>query len=323
MKRLTALLVPGIIMLLFVACKSKRVDQETHGAGVEITATHNPETGEHLFNLSADSIASGWTTFRFTNASPDDHFAVLWKFPEDKGEYSDPVTFEKWKSNVTVPFQEAMDNIIDPEIEGEAAFAPFGNMPDWYQDVEAFGGPGLTTAGRTSETTVNLVPGRYAIECYVKNEDEEFHSYLGMVEMITVTEESNGASEPEADLEITVSSTRGIEINDNVTPGLQTVAIHFEDQKVYEHMIGHDLHLVRLDGEDIQTVAQWMNWMVPGALVSPAPGTFLGGSQTMKAGDTAYFSIDLEPGEYAWISEVPAENEMWSTFSVNSLSVNK
>lgn len=316
MKRLTALLIPVIISItLFIACEN---DKRTEDAVVEITATHNTETGEHLFNLSADNIESGWTTFRFTNASPDDHFAVLWKFPKDEGQYTDPITLETWESNVTVPFQEAMNNIIDPDIEGEAALAPFGNLPDWFQDVEAVGGPGLTTAGRTSETTVNLEPGRYAIECYLKNEDEEFHSYLGMLEMITVTEETNGAQEPEADLEITLSSTRGIEISDNVTPGPHTVAIHFEDQKVYEHMIGHDLQLVRLDGEEIQTVAQWMNWMIPGSLVSPAPGTFMGGSKTMEAGGVAYLTIDLEPGEYAWISEVPAENEMWNTFTVSS-----
>jgi len=44
---------------------------------------------------------------------------------------------------------------------------------------------------------------------------------------------------------------------------------------------------------------------------------FLGGTQTLAAGRTAYFTVELEAGNYAWISEVPVENEMWKTFEVS------
>lgn len=283
---------------------------------LEITGIHDPETGGHLFELSADEIDSGWTTFRFRNASPDDHFVLLMRLPEDEGQYEDPVTFETWHSQVTVPFQETMYNIVDPEVEGDEAFAPFANLPDWFGDVVSKGGPGFTAPGRTVETTVHLEPGHYIVECYVKDENEDFHSYRGMLEQLTVRETASEAPEPRADVEIRLSSD-GIETDGPPAPGSHTVAVHFEDQTTYEHMLGHDVHLVRLNGTDIETVARWMNWMVPGELVSPAPGTFLGGTQTMAAGRTAYFTVDLEPGEYAWISEVPAENEMWETFTVS------
>ena len=38
-------------------------------------------------------------------------------------------------------------------------------------------------------------------------------------------------------------------------------------------------------------------------LRAPAPATFVGGVQEMPEGRTAYFTIDLEAGRYAWISE--------------------
>jgi hypothetical protein len=30
----------------------------------------------------------------------------------------------------------------------------------------------------------------------------------------------------------------------------------------------------------------------------------------MSVGSTAYFTVDLKPGRYAWISEVPAEKRL-------------
>ena len=323
MKQIICLLLTFILSIsIIISCRNEESKSDTTASiksvVFEIMAIHDPETGKHLFNLSEDTVSSGWTTFRFTNASPDDHFAVLWKLPVDKGEYTDPITFDTWQSRVTIPFQKVMDNIVNPDIEGDAVFAPFGNIPDWYPDTEGYGGPGFTSAGHTSETTVNLVPGRYVMECYVKNASEEFHSYLGMMEMITVIDKPNNAEVPVGDLELTLSSSGGIFADDRIAPGQYSVSVYFEDQDVYEHMIGHDVHLVRLDGEEIQTVAEWMNWMIPGALVSPSPGTFLGGTQTMKKGDTAYVTIKLQPGTYAWISEVPAKNEMWKVFTVTT-----
>jgi hypothetical protein len=84
------------------------------------------------------------------------------------------------------------------------------------------------------------------------------------------------------------------------------VQVVFEDQKTHENFAGHDLHLVRLEqGTDLATLSAWMDWTQPGGLETPAPALFLGGSNEMPAGQTAYLNISLDPGRYAWISEVP------------------
>ncbi|MDH3285831.1 MAG: hypothetical protein OEQ13_13950, partial [Acidobacteriota bacterium] len=178
--------------------------------------------------------------------------------------------------------------------------------------------------GRTAETTVHLEPGVYLLECYVKT-GGVFHSYssspssYGMVHELVVTDEASTAPEPSATLEITLSGERGIEVEGELVPGAHTVAVRFEDQKVHENFVGHDVHLVRLEEDsDLEELAAWMDWTRPNDLETPAPAEFLGGTHEMPPGGTAYFNVRLEPGRYAWIAEVtsPLEKGMLKTFTV-------
>jgi hypothetical protein len=61
-----------------------------------------------------------------------------------------------------------------------------------------------------------------------------------------------------------------------------------------------------------------MDWRQPGGLQTPAPARFVGGLQEMPAGSTGYFTVELEPGRYAWIAEVaePQNKGMLLTFTV-------
>ena len=63
-----------------------------------------------------------------------------------------------------------------------------------------------------------------------------------------------------------------------------------------------------------------MNWADPKGLITPSPEgfTFLGGVNDMPAGNTGYFEVNLKPGNYAFISEVPnaLSKNMLKTFVV-------
>lgn len=249
-----------------------------------------------------DSIPSGWSTFRFTNESEMIHFAILERLPEG-------ITIQDQQEQVAPVFQEGM-RLLDAG-QADSALAAFGTLPEWFGRVVLAGGPGLTSPGQTSQATVFLEPGTYLIECYVKTAGV-FHSYnpnppaYGMVRQFTVTSTASGEPEPSASIHITLSSERGIEVAGEPQIGLQTVAVHFEDQKVHENFVGHDLQLVRLSaGTDLPVLAAWMDWTRPGGLQTPAPAQFLGGVNEMPTGATAYVTVDLMPGRYAWISEVP------------------
>jgi hypothetical protein len=260
-------------------------------------------------------IPSGWTTFRFNNRSGVTHFFLVERLPEGK-------TVEDSRAEVVPVFQAAMDLIVagDPG----AGFAEFANLPDWFPGIVFGGGPGLTAPGRTAETTLFLEPGTYAIECYVKTADGTFHSSLGMIEGLTVTEASSGGSEPKPTLDVTIANG-GIEIEGTLRPGMHTIAVHFAEQMAHEHLLGHDVHLARIDdGTDMDALAAWMDWTSPGGLASPAPAEFLGGTQEMAAGQTVYVAALLTPGQYALIAEVPnpAGKNMLKTFTVPSAAGN-
>ncbi|MEF8813671.1 MAG: hypothetical protein V5A55_07615 [Halovenus sp.] len=287
---------------------------------VEIVARHDHEaegTGEHRFELSTSETAAGWTTLEFDNRTEHTHFAYLQKIPQpaiDAAESKDRDLLDYWVEKVTDPFQVFMDWILG-KVESPAAF------PTWFGQIEPSGGVGLTTGHTTARTTVNLDPGQYQVECYVKNDSNEFHSYLGMVDLLTVTEERSGVEEPEATLDLSLSTTDGITADDEVRPGQHTVAVQFKDQEKYGHLLGHDVHLVRLDdGTNVDDVNNWMDWTnrfgtTGNQLVADGsePGTFLGGVQDiwpfLEGGsdlpETGYCHVNLKPGDYAWVAEVP------------------
>lgn len=244
------------------------------------------------------------------------HFALFARYPEGRG-------VEDHQEVVAPVFQEGMD--LRNAGQADAAMAAFGKIPEWFGEIVYFGGPGFVSPGRTTEVTANLQPGTYVIECYVKT-GGIFHSYnpspgeYGMVHEITVRDESNGLTAPEADIEMTLSSDRGIEAVEDVAAGRHTVAIHFEDQGPHENFVSHDVQLVRLkNDQDLDALAMWMDWTQATGLETPAPFEFVGGTNEMPAGETAYLAIDVEPGRYAWIAEVPnaADKDMLRTFSVS------
>ena len=266
-----------------------------------------------------DEISSGWTTFRLKNESEMIHFAVVQRLPEGIG-------IREQQEFVAPVFQQGMDLLNSGQTD--AAMAKFGELPEWFEQIVFVGGPGLISAGKTAQTSLFLEPGTYLMECYVKT-GGIFHSFnpspsaYGMVHEFTVTNDSSSAAAPNPTLEITISSERGIEIMGDVVPGEHTVAVRFEDQIVHENFLGHDVHLTRLhDDTDIQELAAWMDWSQPLGLQTPSPFEFLGGTHEMPAGSTAYFTVNLEPGRYAWISEVtsPDTKGMLKTFTVEAKS---
>lgn len=339
MRKLMSLMIAGTFALTMGACDEPVTTADVSaarggqpgppGSVVEATAVH--EGGEFLFELSDDEIPSGWTTFEFDNRTNHVHLIFVNRLSEAALEALETeegdVSREAYMDAISLPFQEAWDPYFAREIDVGTFFGDLiAALPTWFfSEVRVSGGAGLTGARETSRTTLDLEPGTYFIECYVLGDDGVFHSTLGMVEQLEVTGASSGAPEPRPTLNVTVS-TDGIDFEDaqgrsGIRPGNHTVGITFEDNTVYGHGLGHDVHLVRLDdGTTVEEVNGWMDYLDVGAdgfyadngaLTStasdPAPQTFLGGVQDIQPPlpETAYFHVQLKPGDYAWVAEVP------------------
>ena len=339
---------------------------------VEIEAGHKHDSDDPKWWLDIDKqeISGGWTTLKFDNQTDHVHFGYMVKVseaalsaddtfnkplvdfgpdPGDRGRWG-----EKWRNAVNIPFQDAWD----PYYAGKTDVGGFvggllDGVADWFFApgfAEAVGGPGFTGGGVTSKTTQYLDEGVYILECYVLDDEGRFHSPFGMVNHIKVTDEVGKATEPSADIGVSIDND-GIEFGkENLKPGRYTVEITFKDNKLYDNFLGHDVQLLRNDDVEEGVLDYWMNYLDPdedgfysdpegdgprdpGALVSthhdPGPETFLGGVQDVYAGEadgfvedeypvTAYIDVTLTPGEYAWVAEVadPEEKDMLVEFTV-------
>lgn len=286
-----------LLSIIFISCS-----KEPASNVVDVTAK------DYYFYVS-DSIPSGWTTFNFKNEGHATHFFFLTLLP-------DSISFQRYHNEVMPPFVTAMDTLKAGASKAEAGALIGSLLPQWYASARVMGGAGLTAPGKTSQTTLKLEPGTYSMECYVKTEDGKFHSELGMIRPLTVTNEISKIKEPgNTDIEITLTNDK-IESKGNISGGKHVVAVHFKEQP--EFGLGNDVHLVRISGDtNMEKLKQWMDWMNINGLRSPAPAEFLGGTQEMSPGYTSYFTVELEPGNYAWISEPSAERGMIKEFSID------
>ena len=307
--KLYALLIISMSLLLACNKQAKEVDKVKEKANSQAIITI--VTNNMDFQME-DSIQAGWTTFIYHNKSEETHFFLIDKYPEGK-------TIEDMQKEVGPVFEKGMDLIN--EGKQQEGFDAFNELPKWFYEVVFVGGSGLLSPKQSSITTLQLEPGNYIIECYVKMPNGKFHSSMGMVKPLVVTKKVNKNSVPIESVRINLSSSNGIILQDTIKSGKQVFMIEFEDQKVYENFVGHDINLVKIsDQADIDQFEAWMNWADPKGLVTPAPlgFTFLGGVNDLPAGSKGYFEVDLSPGNYALISEVPSarEKNLLMTFTI-------
>ena len=312
----------AILLVFLGSCEKEEISNAQNLSAkdistAELRANFNKINSVHISSnrMSFEApteISSGWTTFNYQNNTNSPHFFTLERLPEGQNA-------NNWANELLPPFQDAMDAIILGDYP--TAFKAFRRFPEWSASIEFKGGPGIINPGMMATTTVNLSPGTYIIECYIKTPSGKFHASLGMFRQIIVTENDNGSEEPTEDFNVNISSTEGIKIMDKIKPGNRRIAVNFLDQTVYANFLGHDVHLIRLEkGADLEELNNCMNWFDPHGLMTPPPAnfTFLGGTQEMPAGSTAYFSVLLKPGNYALIAEVPdpMSKGMLVTFSI-------
>jgi hypothetical protein len=256
-----------------------------------------------------DEILSGWTTFRLENQGEETHFLYLTRLPDGH-------TYDDYVSGLYTPLDELWHQLMDGEIDKATLFEKLGPaIPEWYwTGAETYGGPGLIAPGDASQVTVWLEPGSYVLECFMKTAEGEFHWAEGMVRPMEVLAEASDAPEPTADVELTLT-TEGIQGPATLPQGTHTVALRFAEQP--EVGFGNDVHLARLEpGVSAADLVSWMDAFNLEGLRNPAPVSFRGGSHERPAGKMLYFTVELEPGRWAWISESPDAAPLHREFNV-------
>ena len=300
-----------LLLIILTSCKEKK---ESIPVVNEIESKKNyieVITNGMDFEM-VDEVKSGWTTFKYINKSFEPHFFILEKMPDTLG-------ISTYKKDLFPPFISAFEHFEKGEIE--AGKKEFEKIPEWFYKVELAGGVGLTSKKTTSKTTLFLEPGTYVMECYMRMPNGMPHTFMGMIKELKVSKESNHNIQPKAEYTISLSSEKGISFTDSLKAGNYIFSAKFEDQKQYEHFMGHDVNLVKIENDSLKTTLNnWINTTGFKAFRTPAPEglLFLGGVEDLPAGKTGYFEVTLEKGNYVLISEIPnaIERRMIKPFKV-------
>lgn len=298
-------------LLILTSCSN---DEDQSGTQMEANALPVVEVIATDYAFQApDTISSGWTTLRFTNGqNMEIHELGLARLPNGKnlGDYL---------SEIMPPWESALNQLQSGEIEAsEIGAVAYEMLPDWNSDIEYIKSRGLISAGHQSENIMKLEPGTYMIECWVKNADGEIHIIRGMIRALTVIDTGNTATAPEADYQISLTE-QGINTSAPIGEGFQTISVDFElndnDQLFYD-----DVHLIRADDQtDFTSINEWLGWYQVGGLRAPAPAEFLGGTDvygSLPEGRKAYFSVNIESGDYAWVVHSPMGEPVFERFTV-------
>ena len=297
------------LVTVIASCSEKSETKKTKPVSVNLSDKASVDIIAQDFKFQVpDTLPSGWVSIRFHNNGKQTHFFMFNKLPEGR-------TYQDYLNEVAPPFGNVWTALRDSGIsKQEATNRLINSLPKWSADIQTIGGSGLIAPGATSTIALKLIPGNYEMECYVKTPEGVFHGALGMISHVIVSEDSTTLRPPDADIDITLIN-HTINYEGNITAGDHIVAVHFKDTAPFG--MGDDVHLVKMDKTtDIAKVAEWMNWMNLHGLEAPAPAVFLGGVQEMPKGSTEYFKVDLEPGNYAWISESYATAGMLKPFTV-------
>jgi hypothetical protein len=279
---------PAIILILGLQAACRPGAAMPESAVVEVVAT------DFAFQ-APDTIPAGWTTLRLINQGAQTHFVVLDHLPDGR-------TLDDFAAAVAVPFDSAWNGLQRGTLEKADVASLLGSLlPEWFAGVRQTGGVGLLAPGEQATATMQLEPGTYVLECYVKTPDGTFHTALGMARQLTVSGERSATRPPTADVEVAFAGG-AMTAPAAIAPGRQIVAVSYGHAA--EGLLANDVHVARLpEGVAADSIVPWMDWMNVAGLRAPAPVSFLGGVQEMPVGSTAYFTVELAPGRYVWISE--------------------
>ncbi|MCW8107846.1 hypothetical protein OPS25_04960 [Alteromonas ponticola] len=255
-----------------------------------------------------DEMKMGWVQFEFTNKGDQVHFVAMYKLVDGKN-------IEDQKREVVPAFGTLMEGLRSGELRKKdiGSFLE-KNIPEWGLKMTWVGGAGLLSPGRTTHATFKLdEPGTYLLECYVKAPDGQWHTLMGMLKQVIVSNQIAQTREPSPDWEVTLTDS-GLNAPAKVKSGKHTIKVNFAAKA--PGFMPYDINLAKLSPDtNLEKVFLWMDWTNIGGLRAPAPVEFLGGVEHMNAGKHGYIMVNLEAGRYLWVSEVNANN-MYQEFMV-------
>ncbi len=269
------------ILFFFTACnfnEKRSVDiAETEPESINLNSPNlvTIKTADFVFLEVPDTIASGMTTLRVENQGAFPHNAAIARLTADH------------------TFDEMIEYVENNK----------GEFPEW---AVFMGGPSAPLSGETSEATMQLFPGNYAIICGVPVPAGMPHFMKGMTKPLTVIDQGiNSAPAPEEDVMI-IMDDYSYKMDPKITAGTKTIKVVNTAEQPHEFL------LVRLkEGKSGGDLLNWMGTVIQSndPILPEAPGEFLNGVSAMEKGLVDYVEVDFSPGEYVLICPILDEGD--------------
>lgn len=180
--------------------------------------------------------------------------------------------------------------------EIRAAMVSQGPIPEWLHFPA---GPGVATAGDSSNATSRLEPGDYYLVCFIPDAHNVPHVMRGMVRQLVVVPApltaSAPAAEPQADIVVTLSDY-AFSLSKPLTAGTHTIRVENAGPQV------HEIGIEQLAPG--KTMADWQQWLVAG-MKGMGPAKPMGGLVGPDKGKAGWFTITLTAGKYLLTCYVP------------------
>jgi len=251
-----------LLGLSAVACaKEPAPVTSTPAAAQQVTVTAT----DFVFQLPTTPVKSGLTQLTLDNAGKELHQAQLFRLTDGK-----------------------------TMADFGAALQAQGPMPTWAVPT---GGPNAALPGGTSNATLVLEPGTYAIVCFIPSADGMPHVAKGMVAGLEVQpSDQPAAALPAGDIQMALADY-SFTMTPAPTAGTHTFTVTNQAAQPHEAV------LVRL--EPGATMDPWTDWVKGGMKGALPPGTPFGGLTALAPGEVQNFSVDLAPGTYGLICFAP------------------
>jgi uncharacterized cupredoxin-like copper-binding protein len=167
--------------------------------------------------------------------------------------------------------------------------------------VTVAGGPGALDPHKTTEVTLDLAPGTYVLACFIASPDGVPHLAKGMLKPFTVASAPADASAaPQVNGTLTLRDFT-FDIPDTIPAGKVTYKV------VNQGPQPHELNILKLaPGKTTQDVLAWM-----ADPSTPPPFEAVGGMNGLGAAVDGYMTVDLQPGSYVAICNIPDPGSGW------------
>jgi hypothetical protein len=259
-----------LVALALTACTMKDQSKAADtGAAAPTAVAQSAANTVHIIakDYSFDApaqVSAGLTTFHMMNQGKEPHQAGLIKLSDGK-------TFEDFTAALK-------------------AMQPNTPPPAWITFV---GGPNAAPPGGTAEATQVLEPGNYVLICFIPAADGVPHAMKGMVRGLVVAPSSaSPAAEPTPTATMTLSDYK-FDMSQPMKSGQNVVRVeNTADQP-------HEAVLFKIaPGKTVKDFEAWL----PQAEKNPMPPAIpMGGVVGLSKGRHAFFSANLDAGDYVLV----------------------